>query len=212
MKSFKAIGLAVILTVALGSTALAGTITFNGVNEAKSFTYSNTGTTPFAVNGLSIQTLFIGSTPYSISGGTLNVSSGTRVSSTPVGTSTIISFAPGGGVTVSGAIPSLSIVSGTLLTGTFDASQAVFTTSPSGGSFGGALTITYINPYIFSGDILSASDAQTILNVKLSGNTFTGVISTSDVTVETPEPGSLALLGFGALALPWSLRKQIFNR
>jgi hypothetical protein len=205
----KVLFLAAILVLSM-SSAFAGTITFVGTNEAKPFSYTPGGT--FSVTGLSLQSLFIGSTEYSIGSGTLDVSSGTYFGSATIAGSTIIGFNPGGGITITGSVPGRGVGSTTtLLTGTFLDDAATFTPG-GGGSFGGALQITYINPYVFSGIVLSASDAQTLLKVTLSGGTFSGEISSSQVTLDTPEPGTMALLGFGALALPWSLRKHMIRR
>ena len=211
--------LTVILALSLVGSAAAGTITFSGINENKSFSYNNTGTTPFSVTGLSIDTLTLSNVgSFSISGGSLSITSGNRTGSTGTPTNVSIAFAPGGALTITGAISSLGI-SGTLLSGTFLASSASFTTPTtpggfSGGGFGGGVLVSYINPAIFTGNILSASEASTVLSVHLSGassTNYSGTIQTSNVTL-VPEPGSLALLGFGAMALPWSLRKHLVRR
>jgi hypothetical protein len=210
----KLFAIAVLVGLSLLGTASAGTVTFDGVNEAKPYSYTIGNT--FSVTGLSLQTLFLGSNDYAITGGMLDVSSGAFVGTASLGTTTLVGFNPGGGITITGAVPYLGVTSPTvLLSGTFLGSSATFDPT-SGGSFAGALVINYVNPNIFGyGEILSAADAQTILNVKLSTttpNTFNTEISASHVTLGVPEPGSLALLGLGTLALPMSFRKYIVRR
>ena len=210
MKKFFAT--AVLMAVSLVGSAFAGGVTFTGINENKAFSYTNSGTNAFTVSGLSIGSVNIGGTDYAVTGGSLGVTSGARTGSTAILGGAIVNFAPGGSITITGAVPTHGVASNTtLLSGTFGATSAVLS-SVIGGSFGGGFTVTYLNPYLFSGTILSAADAQTILQIAFNGTTgFSGTIQTSSVTL-VPEPGSLALLGFGTLALPWSLRKYLVRR
>ena len=214
----KLFAIAVLVALSLVGSASAGTVTFDGVNEQVNYTYTLGNT--FSVSGLSLQTLFLGSTPYTINNGSLSLSSGSYIGQNTTFGTTIVGFTGGGSISITGSIPTRGINSvTTLLSGSFLGSTASFTPG-SGGSFGGALDLStlYINPYIFSGDVLTASDAQTIINVALGSGTlaapgsFKTEISSSHVTLGVPEPGSLALLGLGTLALPMSFRKYLVRR
>lgn len=210
---------AVLLLTALvtPSAIFADSIGFTGGNGSTGTGTASFNGTNFDVTGAEIDQISIDGTSYAVSGGILDLTSGTTASiiSGCTGGSCIATFNPGGSLSVTGSTLGLasnsSLLSGSYLDGTL-------TFSGGGtGTYSADLdpSTLYLNPAILSllsgTDVESASNSEVDMTVTFTGGTYSGAVSSSGLTVQTPEPTTLSMLGLGLLLASglFGFRKQL---
>jgi hypothetical protein len=214
---------AVLLLVALvtPSAMRADTIGFTGGNGSTGTGTASFNGNTFTVAGAEIDQVSIDGTSYAVSDGVLNLTSGTEATiiSGCTGGACIATLDPtGSSVSITGMTLGLSSVS-TLLSGSYLDGTLTFSGSGTG-TYSADLnpSTLYLNPAILSlvsgTDVESASNSEVDMTVTFTGGTvdgYSGSISNSGLTVQTPEPTTFSMLGLGLLLLsvPFGFRKRL---
>ena len=215
------------LTLALGciallasftSFAMADQISFGFVFAPSTIAVNASGLT--VTNALNLTVSDATTMAAALLTGTATLSTGPASSYSNAGNIVTAAYSSGGAVEVDSAACAGGSMPGVCLVGVANGNGQYSTSSPGlGGSFQGLFTVTYTSPYIATlfgpsaaGFVPSSgSDGiSTGNNHATSPTTATAILGGGSITYSTPvpEPGTLALLGSGMLALAGYARRK----
>ena len=213
----------VAMSLATSAPAKADSVDFNIVNGG-TWSWAGTGTTLTATITSATGTIQVSRTggsplgPFTLANATLTWTSGTFASGTGTGP---FNWNSGGTITVSTSatqtVNGVSVGAGTLFSGTFTAPE----TLTNGGGGIASFVGNFVGGNLGSAALMQAlgfgatpSGATGLLTANLVGTASaasggSGTISSGDLTLATPEPGSIMLLGTGLFGLAGIIRRKL---